>query len=189
MLGQIENAKAKNTRIKKVVLVGGFGDSPALKEHLQASLTALNNKSQTPVMLVVAPPSKSATGVAIGAVKRAHDKINGPMRIPNRSIGVRRHIPWDADAYSEEVLKQRCTLTEISQEEYIMDTILWVIKAVRTTAFLHSIATDDATELRRAQGHSRIRVRLRVPVQSGRLEVDCRRGALRVGYLRGGLLR
>jgi actin-related protein len=86
---QIESAKANNTLINKVVLVGGFRDSPALKEHLQASLATLNSKFQTSIKLVVAPPSKSATSVTIRAIMRAHNKSNRPTRVLSRSISVR----------------------------------------------------------------------------------------------------
>jgi hypothetical protein len=62
---------------------------------------------------------------------RAQDNINGPLRIPCRSIGVLYHVRDDnGHEYSPEVLAQRWSVCELTQEEYIMRTIKWIIKAV-----------------------------------------------------------
>jgi hypothetical protein len=137
MLGQIEHARANNTDIDKVVPVGGFGDSPALKEFLRASLARVNNQNRTNIKLVVTPPNTSATGVATGAIMRAQNKNNGPKRIPCRSIGVLYHVPDDqAYDFSPEVLKQPWSICDLSHEEYIMRTIKWIIKAASAPRIL-----------------------------------------------------
>jgi actin-related protein len=131
MLEQIEGARRNHIEVKKVVLVGGFGDSPALKEHLRVSLQRINNQYGTNVELVNSAANTSAIGVAKGAIMRAQDKINGPLRIPCRSIGVLYHVRDDnGHEYSPEVLAQRWSVCELTQEEYIMRTIKWIIKAV-----------------------------------------------------------
>ena len=137
MLEQIENARGKNTDVDKVVLVGGFGDSPALKGHLKASLRKHNEQHRTNIKLILTPPNTSATGVAIGAVMRAQNKDNGPKRVPCRSVGVLRHVPWDPDTYSAEVLAQAFSISDLTQEEYIMRTLLWIIKAVSSFRVIH----------------------------------------------------
>jgi len=138
LLEQIEHAHTSKVSIDKVVLVGGFGDSPALKGYLRAALTKFNASHRTSIRLVVAPANTGATGVATGAVMRAGNKENGPKRVPGRSIGVRRHIPPDEEAYSAEVLDQRTSLADISQQEYIKNTIWWLIKAVSITASIRT---------------------------------------------------
>ncbi|KAH4006322.1 hypothetical protein HBI56_024010 [Parastagonospora nodorum] len=130
LLDQIEHAQRSNTKIDKVVLVGGFGDSPALKDYLKSSLQRYNAQHGTTMQLVPAAANTSATGVATGAIMRAQNKDDGPKRIPCRSIGVLYHVPDDPDYnFSKEVLKQAWSISELSQEEYIMRTIRWIIKA------------------------------------------------------------
>jgi hypothetical protein len=131
MLEQIENARVSSIRVDKVVLVGGFGDSPALKAYLEASLNRMNKQYCTNTELIGASANTSAIGVAVGALKRAEDKENGAKRIPNLSIGVYYHVPDDPEAeFTPEVLAQPWSYSELSQQEYIMNTIKWHIKAV-----------------------------------------------------------
>jgi hypothetical protein len=130
MKDQIRHARENSIQIDKVVLVGGFGDSPALQEFLSASLTEINYMHGTKMKMVFTPANTGAAGVATGAVMRALNKENGPKRIPCRSIGVLRHILYEPDRYPAEVLDQRFSFAELSEEEYIMRTLMWVIKAV-----------------------------------------------------------
>jgi hypothetical protein len=136
MLDQIENAMLSSTAVDKVVLVGGFGDSPALKAYLKTSLERVNSQHRTNIALIVASANTSATGVAVGAIRRAEDKANGPKRIPQLSIGSLCHVPYDPETYSADVLSQKYSYSELSQEEYIMRTIKWWIKAV--SLYIHS---------------------------------------------------
>jgi hypothetical protein len=115
------------------MLVGGFGDSPALKRYLNASLSSVNNQYGTKVQLRASPQNRSATGVAVGALKRALNKNNGPRRVPYRSIGILYHVPDDpAYGFSSEALAQRATPSDLSNEDYILRTIKWIIKVVST---------------------------------------------------------
>jgi hypothetical protein len=136
MLDQIENARVSSIRVDKVVLVGGFGDSPALKAYLDASLKRVNKQYCTNTELISASANTSAIGVAVGALKRAEDKDNGAKRIPSLSIGVYYHVPDDPEEFSPEVLAQLWSYSELSQQQYIMNTIKWHIKAV--SLYLHS---------------------------------------------------
>jgi hypothetical protein len=133
MLAQLKYARDNNIDVYKVVLVGGFGDSPALKRYLNASLSSVNNQYGTKVQLSASPQNRSATGVAVGALKRALNKSNGPRRVPYRSIGILYHVPDDpVYGSSSEVLAQRATPSDLSNEDYIMRTIKWIIKVVST---------------------------------------------------------
>jgi molecular chaperone DnaK (HSP70) len=53
---QIRTAIDKDTDIDRVVLVGGFGDSPALKEHLKSKIQELNDEYNTNIRLITTPP-------------------------------------------------------------------------------------------------------------------------------------
>ena len=104
---QIELAYDKGIQVDKVVLVGGFGDSPALKHLLKACLTRLSTKHDTNIQLISAALSTSAASVAKGALLRAQDKSHGPKRVLRRSFGIIHHIPDEPDAgYPADVLKQ-----------------------------------------------------------------------------------
>jgi actin-related protein len=130
LLDQIEHARRSNTIVDKVVLVGGFGDSPALKEYLKASLQRVNNQHRTGIELVPAAANTSATGVAIGAILRAQNKKNGPKRIPCRSVGVLFNVEYNPERYPQDVLQQLWSVSKNDGLEYITRTLRWVIKVV-----------------------------------------------------------
>jgi hypothetical protein len=135
MLEQIEDAQRNGVGVSKVLLAGGFGDSPALQDYLRTSLNYVNTRYQTNIELVVAQANTSAPGVAIGALRRAGDKEHGPKRIPRLSIGVLYHVPDNPEKYDADVLSQKWSYSDLSQEEYIMRTLRWIIKAV--SPYLH----------------------------------------------------
>jgi hypothetical protein len=139
MEDQISGAIKGGTVARKVIVVGGFGDSPALRDHLTTCLTQINRQRGTNIEIIFAPSNTSATGVAVGAITRALNKENGPERVPCQSIGILRHVPYEPEVYSEEVLAQEWEKNDIDEESYIRRTIQWVIKVVsyftRCTSF------------------------------------------------------
>jgi hypothetical protein len=131
MQDQIYHAISEDIGIDKVVLVGGFGDSPALKEYLSASLQRINENEDKSLQLVCTPAQTSATGVAKGALMRAMNKEHGPKRIPVQSIGILHHVRYDPSQYPSKVLDQgNWSENTLMDEWYIMDTIQWLIKVV-----------------------------------------------------------
>jgi hypothetical protein len=46
------------------------------------------------------------------------------------SIGIHRHIPFEAGSYPEDVLGQETSNWELNQRLYVHDTIDWIIKKV-----------------------------------------------------------
>ncbi|KAH8730709.1 hypothetical protein GQ44DRAFT_417296 [Phaeosphaeriaceae sp. PMI808] len=80
MTQQLDLANAKDIAIDKVVLVGGFGDSHALKEYLRNSLATWNTLHMENVTLVTCPHGQSAFGVAKGALIRARSGIRSQRR-------------------------------------------------------------------------------------------------------------
>ena len=132
-------ARSAGYTISKVVVVGGFGDSPCLQNYLIEQKDRIVRKLRTPLKLRFSPRNMSATGVATGAVLRAINKANGPSRIPCQSIGILRHIPcdYDNDEYTTEVLAQPKRWSAQEEMDYVMNTIRWVVKKV--CCLMHSI--------------------------------------------------
>ncbi|KAJ8115705.1 hypothetical protein OPT61_g2702 [Boeremia exigua] len=126
----IVNAKTVGYNVSKIVVVGGFGDSPCLQSYLTAQKDLIAKDLKQPLKLRFLPRNTSATGVATGAILRAIDKANGPSRIPCQSIGVLRHIPChdEDDQYPREVFNQPKRWSHQEKQNYVMDTILWIVK-------------------------------------------------------------
>ena len=55
MEAQIKSALRKGIKVDKVVIVGGFGDSPALKEFLKKRLAAVNKEVRGNTGFITAP--------------------------------------------------------------------------------------------------------------------------------------
>lgn len=55
MEAQIRDAHGKHIEVDKVVLIGGFGDSPALKEFLRQRLTAIGVQTGYNIRFVTTP--------------------------------------------------------------------------------------------------------------------------------------
>ena len=131
MKDQTAQALLSSPRIDKIVLAGGFGDSPALKEHLSIALEKINRVRGTHMKLIFTPANTSAAGVATGAAIRSQNREKGPKRTPCQSVGIIQHVPRDEELYEPEVLTQRgWEANELDQQEYIMRNIFWVIKVV-----------------------------------------------------------
>jgi hypothetical protein len=121
---QLDDARDTDIPIDKVILVGGFGDSPVLKTVLANFMVAYNRTHNAHTKVKTSSYSLSATGVAIGALIGAQDKNNGSKRIPQCSIGFIHHIQADDTSYPAEVMKQEAKAAKGSKERYIRDTIL-----------------------------------------------------------------
>ncbi|XPS69479.1 hypothetical protein M3J09_001749 [Ascochyta lentis] len=129
MKDAILNANRADYRVSKIVVVGGFADSPCLREYLTEQKDRIKGRLGTPLKLCFSPRNTSATGVATGAILRSTNKADGPARIPCQSIGVLRHIPNqpENEEYTAEVLHQ-----PKSKRNYIKNTIRWVVKKDNT---------------------------------------------------------
>jgi hypothetical protein len=74
MKAQITHALSNGTNINKVVLVGEFGDSPALKQFSTPSLREFNKTYGSNAVLVIIPRGNLAGSVAKGGLMRARNK-------------------------------------------------------------------------------------------------------------------
>jgi len=108
-------------KIDRVVLAGGFGDSPALKEHLSIAPGRINGLRGANMKLIFTPANTSAASVATGAVIRSQNREKGPKRTPCQSVGIIRHVPRDEELYEPEVLAQRgWEANELDQQYHLI---------------------------------------------------------------------
>ncbi|KAH8685484.1 hypothetical protein BGZ60DRAFT_365995 [Tricladium varicosporioides] len=122
---QLELAKAKEHPVQKVILIGGFGQSPSLRAHLRAVLASERNSLDQEIKFLT--PHVPSTVVARGAVLRALDKDDGPDRITSCSYGFLRTEPWEPEhipAHS----KVKCHIDKTDGEKYVDNTINWLIQ-------------------------------------------------------------
>ncbi len=149
MLKQLNAAKEKGVNVQTVIVIGGFGESPSLTNHLKKVLRRERNRLGQPIDLELSRHVQSA--VARGAVLRALRKEDGPERFTRSSYGILR-----SERYNEEDLKHRkfrVTRSPADGELYIMDTIFWVIEKVCWTPTVVQVASVMHSNIR-APGHS-----------------------------------
>ncbi|RFU27660.1 hypothetical protein B7463_g8656, partial [Scytalidium lignicola] len=124
MLKQLNAAKTKEVSIERVILTGGFGDSPSLRNHLKKILRKERNFLDRPIDLETSYYLQSA--VARGAILRALRKDFGPRRHTRSSYGILRSELYDFNNPKHKRFRVRRDPAD--GELYIMDTIEWVIE-------------------------------------------------------------
>lgn len=127
MLKQLNAAKDKGVNVQTVILTGGFGESPSLRNHLKKVLRKERNQLNQPIDFQSSHYVQSA--VARGAVLRALRKEFGPDRITRSSYGVLGSELYDEN--NSKHRKFRVSRHPADGELYIMHTIHWVIEKVR----------------------------------------------------------
>ncbi|RYN89541.1 hypothetical protein AA0120_g6203 [Alternaria tenuissima] len=127
MRDQILSATAKDIMVDSIVVIGGFGDSPALRDYLRLWLNAFNRNSGLDIGMKFTLANTGASGIAMGAIMRAQDKQLGPERIPTQSIGIYRHINWE-EGSTDPCMTQQKAQKDGEGEYVIKNTILWIVK-------------------------------------------------------------
>ena len=120
------NGEARGFAVQKVILIGGFGDSPSLHHHLENVIATERNLLGQPIEFI--NPRHIDSAVARGAVLRALNKENGPERKSRTSYGIICSDPFDKDNPRHRGL--RGTRNPVDGELYIMNTIHWKIQEV-----------------------------------------------------------
>ncbi|KAL1794641.1 hypothetical protein ACET3X_006457 [Alternaria dauci] len=123
---QLELAENKNRWVEKVILTGGFGQSPSLQSYLRNYLAERSESRGRDIDLVV--PRNPSTAVARGAVLRALNKRFGPSRITQCSYGFIISEPYEPD-HIEAHSRTKCRINGIDGERYVDETIRWVLQA------------------------------------------------------------
>ncbi|KAF2116330.1 hypothetical protein BDV96DRAFT_645660 [Lophiotrema nucula] len=157
---QIIGAVTKGVKVDKVVVVGGFSDSSALRFRLQEVVEKLNEDHGLQVWLVYGPEHGGETGVAHGAIHRGNNKELGPKRIPVMSYGIVRHY-WLRDSLGDpEMTPLKKGSHEILGDgrRWATDRIEWLIKkgdgplaSVYTSSFIsqYQFTMDDSEDWQR----------------------------------------
>ncbi|KAM0169736.1 hypothetical protein ACHAPF_009685 [Botrytis cinerea] len=125
MKTQLDGAKEKGLTVKKVILIGGFGESPSLRTYLKRQLAAIRNYHNDEIKLVF-PLAPSETTVSSGAVLRALNKKGGPQRISRSSYGflcTEEHEPDEFPAHRG----VRPYFEPLDGRKYLKYTIYWLI--------------------------------------------------------------
>ena len=142
---QLDLAENKHRRVDRVILTGGFGQSPSLRSYLRTYLAERTNLRRASIDLI-APQNPlvpaclrlnefssrlfRSTAVARGAVLRALNKRFGPSRITQCSYGFILSEPFQPEVF-EAHSQTKCRINEVDGERYVDETIRWVIRAVR----------------------------------------------------------
>ncbi|KAK8073495.1 HSP70 family protein [Apiospora phragmitis] len=150
VVGQLESCKSRGNRadvsnfhilmlepklksltglLYRVVLIGGFSDSPSLREFLKRALEKYDGGG----IQLIAPKMDFATTVSSEAILRAFNKEHGPQRFARSSYDILRHLP--KDVYNSKHEKRgpndanaRAQRAPCTGEPYVRDTIEWFIK-------------------------------------------------------------
>lgn len=126
MLRQLSKAKMNGVDVQAVILTGGFGESPSVRNHLRKILRKERNLLNQAIALE--PSRYVQSAVARGAVLRALRKEFGPARITRSSYGVLRSELFDENnAIHRKLVVSR---DRADGELYVMNTIYWVIDKV-----------------------------------------------------------
>ncbi|KAL5341915.1 hypothetical protein BJX70DRAFT_395283 [Aspergillus crustosus] len=113
---QINAAKTKGLTVQRLLMVGGFSSSPALKNHIE---------TEFPKLKIMYPPGKldSAVSVSHGAVFRALNKSDGPKRIVQSNFGFLQIEEYNKRlrAHQEAV----ATFNETDEKSYVYNVLDW----------------------------------------------------------------
>ncbi|KAK5463042.1 hypothetical protein LTS15_002754 [Exophiala xenobiotica] len=118
-----EKTDAVGLSVQKVILTGGFAESPSLQKHIENVLSKEHNLLGERIQLVCLRNPESA--VARGAVLRALNKRDGPARISRVSFGVLCTDLFDDTNPAHHGLRGRRDPSD--GEQYITNTIHWLI--------------------------------------------------------------
>jgi hypothetical protein len=124
----MEQLEESDILFAKVLLIGGFSESQALKGCIQSWL----NENDLAVPVISAGMSAGII-VAKGAVLRALNKDHGPSRFVRSSFGLLRHIPAIKGAEPSEEERELFTRKPEPGRDgsrYFMDCIEWFIHEV-----------------------------------------------------------
>jgi hypothetical protein len=131
---QLDQALEKRVTVSKVIVVGGFGESPSLRSRLTKLVDSKRNMAGSNIDIIW-PDKFPTSAVARGAVLRSLNKENGPTRHLRASFGFLQTEQYNAEKPRAEYIEAgiKPTIDPIDGWENVENTIYWVIQAVSTT--------------------------------------------------------
>ena len=131
---QLDQAFKERLTVSKLIVVGGFGESPSLRNRLTKLVESKRNLAGNEIDIIW-PDKFPTSAVARGAVLRSLNKDNGPTRHSRASFGFLRTEQYDAKNPLPEYVEAdvRPTIDPIDGWENVENTIYWVIQAVSAT--------------------------------------------------------
>lgn len=128
---QLQLANAKGLTVSKLIVVGGFGESPSLRGRIEEVIASKRNIIGATIATIW-PKEFPTSAVARGAVLRALNKQDGPNRISRSSFGFLHHEQYKTFPEHEEA-GVKPTKDSVDHYDSVNDTIRWVIQAVCET--------------------------------------------------------
>ncbi|KIW40799.1 uncharacterized protein PV06_07972 [Exophiala oligosperma] len=146
MSDQLNAAREKGVNVQKVVLIGGFGQSPSLYKHLKKALRRERNFLGLGIELL--RPELVESAVARGAVLRALRKEDGPERISRWSYGLLWTVVYDP---KNDYHRRSATWRDPSDGQIcIKDTIQWFVDKDTRLNARHEFPIDAAVHIFKA---------------------------------------
>ncbi|TAQ88600.1 hypothetical protein B7494_g3060 [Chlorociboria aeruginascens] len=134
---QIILAQEKDLAVKKVFLIGGFGESPSLQNHLRKFLAGISSRSRNEIQLITSIKSldkenspqflDKTVAVSSGAVLRALNKDNGPDRIAQASYGLLHTEVYDRKSLTHRYARPEPP-SELDGEVYVKTIVYFMVK-------------------------------------------------------------
>ncbi|KAI9696318.1 MAG: hypothetical protein M1820_008160 [Bogoriella megaspora] len=148
---QLDLAARKGLTVIDVVVVGGFGESPALRERIEHVVASRANMVGGKIGLIW--PDKFPTStVARGAVLRSLNKENGPSRISRASYGFLRteqyknpEYPKSSAAHVEAGVVP--SIDKVDGFKYVRNTIYWLFQKGETLDTSHKSETITSSHI------------------------------------------
>ncbi|KAJ5645635.1 hypothetical protein N7507_011646 [Penicillium longicatenatum] len=123
---QIDASKHQEKAVKKIMLVGGFSQSPTLRHFLKKRFPSMR--------FFYHPDGEAETLVSRGAVYRAIDKSNGPSRHIMANIGILQIEEVINKLAAHRDAKER-KRHPVNKRLYIPNCVNWVIKKGKAVGF------------------------------------------------------
>ncbi|KAF3384715.1 hypothetical protein F1880_001924 [Penicillium rolfsii] len=120
---QLDSSLRENKPVQKVILVGGFSQSPTVRHALKAYL-------DPKIALLYQPDGEAETLVSRGAVYRAIDKTKGPSRKIMANIGILQHEEQNSNFAGHRDTHNHVKPSPVNGKRYVNDCVNWIIKKV-----------------------------------------------------------
>ncbi|CZR66777.1 related to hsp70 protein [Phialocephala subalpina] len=123
----VQSARNIDVEVQKVILVGGFSASKALRTLLQKTLDELSISYGYLISLILPADGDPQTAIVQGAIIRAWDKDKGPKRFLQLSYGFQVTEEYNPETITAHSEVRRPKPDKKDGLTYIHDTIEWLV--------------------------------------------------------------